>query len=190
MRSCACPVRRMQRVLRGYGMKSRSAVFPTGLEDSFFLADDSRAREIRQKYGKGKKHLLITVSRLEREKNYGFLLRGIADIRQRIGDDFHVLILGDGSQKSELKVRTSLLESRIWSHLQAMSRTEKSGIIWRSRYLLVCVHIRDPGDRAGRSICGRDSGGCRARGRDGRYHRKRSERISHRGGGNRVGRTA
>lgn len=99
----------MQRVLRGYGMRSRSAVFPTGLEESFFLADDSRAREIRQKYGKGKKHLLITVSRLEREKNYGFLLRGIADIRQRIGDDFHVLILGDGSQKSELKVRTSLL---------------------------------------------------------------------------------
>ena len=99
----------MQRVLRGYGMKSRSAVFPTGLEESFFLADDRRVGGFRQEYGTGKKHLLIPVSRLEREKNYGFLLRGIADIRQRIGDDFHVLILGDGSQKSELKVRTSLL---------------------------------------------------------------------------------
>lgn len=99
----------MQRVLRSYGMKSRSAVFPTGLEENFFLTDKTRAMQIRQKWGGGKKYLLVTVSRLEKEKNYGFLLRGIAEIRDRIGDDFHVLILGDGSQKSELKVRASLL---------------------------------------------------------------------------------
>ena len=99
----------MRRVLRGYGMKSRSAVFPTGLEEKFFLPDQTRAMRIRQKFGKGKKYLLVTVSRLEKEKNYGFLLRGIADIREKIGDDFQVLILGDGSQKSELKVRAALL---------------------------------------------------------------------------------
>lgn len=99
----------MQRLLRGYGMKSRSAVFPTGLEERFFQKNERRAQEIRKQYGKGKKHLLITVSRLEKEKNYGFLLRGIADIRERMGDDFHMLVIGDGSQKSELKVRASLL---------------------------------------------------------------------------------
>ncbi len=102
----------MQRVLRGYGMKSRSAVFPTGLEERFFRADQTRAAQIRQKWGKGKKYLLVTVSRLEKEKNYGFLLRGIAEIREKTGDDFHVLILGDGSQKTELKVRASLLGIR------------------------------------------------------------------------------
>jgi len=90
-------------------MASRSAVFPTGLEDEFFKRNDIRAAEIRREYGKGKRHLLVTVSRLEREKNYGFLLRGIADIRRRVGDSFHVLIIGDGSQRSELKVRASLL---------------------------------------------------------------------------------
>lgn len=99
----------MRQVLRGYGMKSASAVFPTGLEDRFFESDDTRAAEIRREYGKGKKHLLVTVSRLEREKNYGFLLRGIADVRRKMGDDFHVLIVGEGSQKGELKVRASLL---------------------------------------------------------------------------------
>lgn len=99
----------MRQVLRGYGMKSASAVFPTGLEDRFFESDDTRAAEIRREYGKGKKHLLVTVSRLEREKNYGFLLRGIADVRRKLGDDFHVLIVGEGSQKGELKVRASLL---------------------------------------------------------------------------------
>ena len=87
----------MQRVLRGYGMKSRSAVLPTGLTDQFFQTDGARAAQIRRQYGKGKKYLLVTVSRLEREKNYGFLLRGISNIREKIGDDFHVLILGDGS---------------------------------------------------------------------------------------------
>lgn len=99
----------MQRVLRGYGMKSRSAVFPTGLEERFFRTSPERAMRIRKEWGRGKKHLLVTVSRLEREKNYGFLLRGIAGLRDRIGDDFHVLILGDGSQKAELKVRASIL---------------------------------------------------------------------------------
>lgn len=99
----------MQRVLRGYGMKSRSAVFPTGLEDRFFTPSPERASQIREKWGQGKKYLLVTVSRLEKEKNYGFLLRGIAEIRRKIGDDFHVLILGDGSQKPELKVRASIL---------------------------------------------------------------------------------
>lgn len=102
----------MQRVLRGYGMKSRSAVFPTGLEESFFRTAPERAMRIRKEWGRGKKHLLVTVSRLEREKNYGFLLRGIAGLRDRIGDDFHVLILGDGSQKAELKVRASILGIR------------------------------------------------------------------------------
>ncbi len=99
----------MRQVLREYGMTSRCAVFPTGLEESFFKKDPARAEQIREKYGKGKKHLFITVSRLEKEKNYGFLLRGIADLKRRMGEDFHVLILGDGSQKSELKVRASFL---------------------------------------------------------------------------------
>ena len=44
-----------------------------------------------------------------KRKNYGFLLRGIADLRQELGDEFHVLIIGEGSQKSELKVRASIL---------------------------------------------------------------------------------
>ena len=52
---------------------------------------------------------LCRTERLEKEKNYGFLLRGIAELRQELGDEFHVLIIGDGSQKSELKVRASIL---------------------------------------------------------------------------------
>lgn len=99
----------MQQMIRRYGAEVPIAIFPTGLDGAFFRKDDVRSREIREKYGQGKKHLLVTVSRLEKEKNYGFLLRGIAELKREIGDDFHVLIIGDGSQKAELKVRASIL---------------------------------------------------------------------------------
>lgn len=99
----------MQKILWKYGMRSRSAVFPTGLEESFFRTDEQRAQEIRETYIGKKKHLYVTVSRLEKEKNYEFILRGIAKIKEEAGDDFHVMILGDGSQKRELKTKAALL---------------------------------------------------------------------------------
>ncbi len=99
----------MRDMMREYGMTSRCEVFPTGLDESSYQKDDQRVREIREQYGRGRKHLLVTVSRLEREKNYGFLLRGIAEMKRKMGDNFHVMILGDGSQKGELKAKASIL---------------------------------------------------------------------------------
>ena len=99
----------MEQILREYGVKTPLAVFPTGLEETFFRKDAARSREIRGQYGRGKRYLFASVSRLEKEKNYGFLLRGIAELKRRMGDVFHVLVIGDGSQKSELKVRASIL---------------------------------------------------------------------------------
>lgn len=102
----------MLKMMRRTGISVPAAVMPTGLDASFYRPDAGRVREIRQKYGKGRKHLLITVSRLEKEKNYGFLLRGIAEIGKRLEDDFQVLIIGGGSRESELKVRASILGIR------------------------------------------------------------------------------
>jgi glycosyltransferase involved in cell wall biosynthesis len=99
----------MQQMIKGYGVNTPIAVFPTGLDESFFRKNARRAQEIRETCSRGKRHLLVTVSRLEKEKNYGFLLRGIAELERKMGDDFHVLIIGDGSQKAELKVRASIL---------------------------------------------------------------------------------
>ena len=99
----------MRQTIREYGVHTPTAVFPTGLDGSFFRKNARRSQEIRQQYARGKRHLLVTVSRLEKEKNYGFLLRGIAELKRETGDDFHVLIIGDGSQRSELKVRAAIL---------------------------------------------------------------------------------
>ena len=106
------PSEGMQQMIKGYGVNTPIAVFPTGLDESFFRKNAGRAQEIRETCSRGKRHLLVTVSRLEKEKNYGFLLRGIAELERKMGDDFHVLIIGDGSQKAELKVRASILGIR------------------------------------------------------------------------------
>ena len=106
------PSEGMQQMIKGYGVNTPIAVFPTGLDESFFRKNARRAQEIRETCSRGKRHLLATVSRLEKEKNYGFLLRGITELERKMGDDFHVLIIGDGSQKAELKVRASILGIR------------------------------------------------------------------------------
>ena len=99
----------MQQIIRGCGVDTPVAIFPTGLDGSFFRKNVRQSQEIRKQYGHGKKHLLVTVSRLEKEKNFGFLFRGIAELKRQAGNDFHVLIIGDGSQKAELKVTASIL---------------------------------------------------------------------------------
>ena len=99
----------MQQVIREYGVTGPSAVFPTGFAEEFYKRNVKRSMQIRQEYGKGKKHLLVTVSRLEKEKNYRFLLRGIAELRHQTGDDFHVMIIGDGSRKAQLKAGAAVL---------------------------------------------------------------------------------
>ncbi len=99
----------MRQVIRGYGVTTPVAVLPTGLDESSYRNNPLRSQKIRQEYAKGKRYLFSTVSRLEKEKNYGFLLRGIAELKRQIGNDFHVMIIGEGSRKSELKVRAAIL---------------------------------------------------------------------------------
>lgn len=97
------PSEGMRQVIKDYGAGTRVEVFPTGLDEEFFRKNEARSAEIRRELGSGKKYLLATVSRLEREKNYDFLLRGIAEVRRKAGDDFQVLIIGGGSRMTELK---------------------------------------------------------------------------------------
>lgn len=102
----------MLQEIRKYKVTGPAAVFPTGLEEDFFQCDTEKACRIKDKYGQGKKYFLVTVSRLEKEKNYGFLLRGIAELKNIIGNNFHVLIIGEGSQKGELLTKSFLLGIR------------------------------------------------------------------------------
>ena len=104
------PSNGMKQMLEAQGATTRVEIFPTGLDSEFYEQVQIRARKIREHYAGNKKHLFVTVSRLEKEKNYDFLLNGIARLKELLGVDFQVLIIGDGSQGNELKKKASALD--------------------------------------------------------------------------------
>ncbi|MGC4018414.1 MAG: glycosyltransferase [Muricomes sp.] len=97
------PTASMKKMISKGGTKTQTAVFPTGLEDSFYIQNEKEAKQIRKLYLQGRKHLFCTVSRLEEEKNPRFMLKGIARLKERMGANFRVLFMGEGSMRNELE---------------------------------------------------------------------------------------
>ena len=99
------PTPGMQARIRGNGTEVPMAVMPTGLDESFYIEEQEKTEEIRRIYLGGSKaeHLFCSVSRLEEEKNPVFLLKGIQRLKQKLLDPFRVLLLGEGSMRSELE---------------------------------------------------------------------------------------
>lgn len=95
--------------LRNQGVESPVEVMPTGLTDSAFTPNQSHAEEIRQRYLGGKRYLLCTISRLAEEKNLPFILKGLSRLKERIGETFQMLFLGDGTMKSALAAQAEAL---------------------------------------------------------------------------------
>lgn len=100
------PTPGMQNRIRENGTEVPMAVMPTGLDDSFYLEDKEKTRAIRRTYLGDEKsgHLFCSVSRLEEEKNPVFLLKGIRCLKEKLPFSFRVLLLGEGSMRSELEI--------------------------------------------------------------------------------------
>lgn len=103
------PTAGMRERLQSMGTHSRVEVLPTGLKDEFYRKDPVKAQKIRDQYLGGRKHLLCSVSRLEEEKNPGFLLNGIAEVKAQRGNDFMVLLIGEGSMREKLEEQADKL---------------------------------------------------------------------------------
>lgn len=76
------------------------AVLPTGLSTEDFVKDEAESRNIRDRYNTSR--LFCSVSRLENEKNYDFMIRGLAKLKEQWELDFKVLIIGEGTEKQSL----------------------------------------------------------------------------------------
>ncbi|CUX40668.1 glycosyltransferase [Clostridium sp. C105KSO13] len=103
------PTASMQEIIKERGTKTATAILPTGLEDSFYIQDQEEAKMLRKEYLGGKTHLFCTVSRLEKEKNPEFILRGSAKLKEKIGDTFRLLFIGEGSMRNRLEQMTEEL---------------------------------------------------------------------------------
>lgn len=88
--------------LKEQGTITEVKIIPTGLVKEDFECDHNKVKSIRDQYLGERDYLFCTVSRLEKEKNIPFLLKGLERFKARKGDCFRFLIIGDGSLRSEL----------------------------------------------------------------------------------------
>lgn len=103
------PTEMMKDCLNGYGVRTEIKVLPTGLEDASFVERREASEEIRTRMKGENSFLFCTVSRLEKEKNLEFLLRGVAEVKKRIGNSFRLMVIGEGSEQERLRCLASEL---------------------------------------------------------------------------------
>lgn len=151
------PTAGMQKRIRENGTKVPTAVFPTGLEASFYQEYPKEAKEIRQRYLSSGGRLFCTTGRLEEEKNPHFLLQGIACLKEKMREPFQVLLIGDGSMRKALEQETKELgiadvvrflgnieNTQVNQYLQASdvflfaSKSETQGIVLAEAFAAGC----------------------------------------------------
>ena len=95
------PSRPMLEVLKNYGITTHTEVIPTGIEPESFVPGDRAA--FRQKYGiEQDRPVLLFVGRVAHEKNIGFLLKVLSQVRVSIPDVLFV-IAGEGPALKSLE---------------------------------------------------------------------------------------
>ena len=95
------PSHPMLEVLKNYGITTPTEVIPTGIEPESFKPGNRFA--FRQKYGIAQEQpVLLFVGRLAFEKNIGFLLEVVAEVRKNIPDVL-LLIAGEGPALKSLE---------------------------------------------------------------------------------------
>ena len=104
------PTYSAEEYLRAVGVKTHITVLPTGIDfKKFESIDKSKAEEIRSRYVSDNEYLLVTVSRLGKEKNLDFLLDTIAFVKEKADFDFRLIMLGEGPYRDELENKIDTL---------------------------------------------------------------------------------
>ncbi|MTI64789.1 glycosyltransferase [Methylophaga sp.] len=99
------PTYSTEEYLRLIGVKSRICVQPSGVEFERFNSPQIQSLDaLRQKYAIQPDHLvLISVSRLGREKNVKFLIEAIASLETEMQQKLRLLIVGEGDDRNYLE---------------------------------------------------------------------------------------
>lgn len=104
------PTESAEEYLRTIGVKRPVLVLPTGIEYERFQRDDAAAiTGLRTQLGLGDERVLISISRLSKEKNIDFLLEATRELVRRETAPFGLLIIGDGPERERLQSRTGEL---------------------------------------------------------------------------------
>ena len=101
------PTYSTEEYLRLVGVKSRICVQPSGVDFAGFNDPHKLTPQaLKQQFGIDQKHLvLISVSRLGKEKNVKFLIDAIASLDQQTQQQVRLLIAGEGDDRPYLEIR-------------------------------------------------------------------------------------
>ncbi|MGY4878939.1 glycosyltransferase [Vreelandella aquamarina] len=104
------PTSSAEEYLRLIGVKKPIFVQPTGIEHECFATVDADACEqLRQHHQLHGKRVLVSISRLSKEKNIDFMLEGMALLRDETSPDVHLLIIGEGHDRPRLEANIKAL---------------------------------------------------------------------------------
>ncbi|MFW6380273.1 MAG: glycosyltransferase, partial [Halorhodospira sp.] len=105
------PTQSAEEYLRVVGVTTPIFVQPTGIDYARFHGVNAEAVErLRGELGLGgDEQVLISVSRLTREKNLDFLIDAVARLKQTCKQPFRLLLVGDGPERERLQARVDAL---------------------------------------------------------------------------------
>jgi len=104
------PTGSTEEYLRNLGVRGLIETIPTGISmDEYLIWSDQEIDELRRRYTPNGEKLLITVSRLAREKNLDFLIDGLAKAAGMSLVPFVCLIVGEGPERKRLERRVRTL---------------------------------------------------------------------------------
>jgi len=101
--------------LRNIGVSRFIKVMPTGIDFDYYDLDQRQIDLLRDNLVGDSDYLLISVSRLSKEKNLYFLLNGIKKLKEKYELNFKLVIIGSGSEKENIEdfIKDNQLQNEI-----------------------------------------------------------------------------
>ncbi|MDA3790415.1 MAG: glycosyltransferase [Desulfobacula sp.] len=104
------PTSSTEEYLRNLGVSALIETIPTGISiEDYKRWSDSQVQEFRSQYVVLGERLLISVSRMAKEKNLDFLINGLEKVKERSRIPFKCLLVGDGPEKERLEQKVAAL---------------------------------------------------------------------------------
>jgi len=105
---------RLAHVLRDWGVRN-VRVLSLGVNTHIFRPGKSDVQATRASLGVGaNRELLLYIGRLAKEKNTARLLRAFEILRRRQPNGFHLLVIGDGGQRTQLRKLQTRCKNVSW----------------------------------------------------------------------------
>jgi alpha-1,6-mannosyltransferase len=104
----------LARVLRHWGVHN-VRVLGLGVNTEIFRPDGSGTQAIRRSLGVNSgQNLLLYVGRLSKEKNTATLLRAFRTLQRHRPNEFHLLVIGDGPERTQLRKLQMRIDNLSW----------------------------------------------------------------------------